>query len=221
MSATCSHPDAAALAYPSCVHCRAHVGVRERIPDEPAAAHAYRSWLGNRHIIYDDGPTRDMSRFTLYCGCGEEAEVSIFNDLRPAPQFVVDYLNALLPHVCECIVGEVLVDRDLTPDERAAYDEPPRPGIWVGDIGADGRALSQEETDALIRVRLVHHVDRREVRQLAPGSYMPVFHTLATRQRGGIDSDPMVRLLAYRAWGDRDRRWFARAMPSLVAPARD
>ena len=32
----------------------------------------------------------------------------------------------------------------------------------------------------------------------------------ATRQRGGIDSDPMVRLLAYRAWGDRDRTWFER-----------
>jgi hypothetical protein len=29
-----------------------------------------------------------------------------------------------------------------------------------------------------------------------------------TYQRGGIDSDPLVRLLAYRAWRDRDRRWF-------------
>ena len=32
--------------------------------------------------------------------------------------------------------------------------------------------------------------------------------TDATRQRGGIASDPLVRLLAFRAWGDRDRHWF-------------
>jgi hypothetical protein len=31
---------------------------------------------------------------------------------------------------------------------------------------------------------------------------------VARRQRGGIDSDPLVRLLAFRAWGDRDRYWF-------------
>jgi hypothetical protein len=30
----------------------------------------------------------------------------------------------------------------------------------------------------------------------------------AGQQRGGIDSDPLVRLLAWRAWGDRDRQWF-------------
>ena len=31
---------------------------------------------------------------------------------------------------------------------------------------------------------------------------------IAWYQRGGIDSDPLVRLLAWRAWGDRDRQWF-------------
>lgn len=220
MSAACLHPDAAALVYPSCAHCRAHVGAGEGADDAPATAHAYRSWLGNRRVAYSAGPTREMSTFTLDCGCGEAAEVSIFNDLRPAPELVVAYLNALLPHVCECIIGDVLVDRELTPEERAAHDAQPRPGIWVGDLGADGRVLSQADTDALIRARLVHHVPRPEVRQLAHGSYLPTFHALATRQRGGIDSDPLVRLLAYRAWGDRDRRWFERAMPSLVARPR-
>lgn len=29
----------------------------------------------------------------------------------------------------------------------------------------------------------------------------------ATEQRGGIHSDPLVRLLAYRTWGERDRMW--------------
>jgi len=31
---------------------------------------------------------------------------------------------------------------------------------------------------------------------------------LATMQRGGIDSDPLVRLLAWRVWGERDVSWF-------------
>jgi hypothetical protein len=30
---------------------------------------------------------------------------------------------------------------------------------------------------------------------------------MACEQRGGIHSDPLVRLLAFRAWGDRDRSW--------------
>ncbi len=31
----------------------------------------------------------------------------------------------------------------------------------------------------------------------------------ASVQRGGLDSDPLVRVLARRAWGDRDRQWCA------------
>ena len=46
---------------------------------------------------------------------------------------------------------------------------------------------------------------------LAPQQYIT-----ATRQRGGIDSDPMVRVLAYRAWKDRDRGWFERPPPILA-----
>lgn len=41
----------------------------------------------------------------------------------------------------------------------------------------------------------------------------------ATGQRGGIHSDPLVRLLAFRAWGDRDRAW--RKRDTAVAIARD
>ncbi len=41
----------------------------------------------------------------------------------------------------------------------------------------------------------------------ATGSVVGHRRRLAS-QRGGIDSDPLVRLLAYRAWGDRDRQWF-------------
>lgn len=41
----------------------------------------------------------------------------------------------------------------------------------------------------------------------ATGSVVGHRRRLAS-QRGGIDSDPIVRLLAYRAWGNRDRQWF-------------
>lgn len=42
------------------------------------------------------------------------------------------------------------------------------------------------------------------------GGLSPRVMTLARtmhRQRTGIHSDPLIRLLAYRAWGDRDRVW--------------
>ncbi len=121
----------------------------------------------------------------------------------------------------------LLPDRPLTPEERAAHDEDPRPGVWAGEGGADLRALTQEETDTLIRIDVLrcagfddymdvlasvglagHETTGREL----PGQFgMGIAladGVRATRQRGGIDSDPLVRLLAYRAWGDRDRQWF-------------
>lgn len=113
----------------------------------------------------------------------------------------------------------LLAARDLTPDERAAHDEDPRPGIWTAELGADLRALTQEQTDALIRSELVHvaaPAEREEVLAAIGGwggfgsvcvAIAPDLVRDITRQRGGIDSDPLVRLLAYRAWGNRDRRW--------------
>lgn len=114
----------------------------------------------------------------------------------------------------------LLPERHLTPEERAAHNEDPRAGVWAGIGRADLRALTQEETDALIRAELWQEVSRRglddigeaqgvlgvrrEVRHLFDGAAIPL-----RSQRGGIDSDPLVRLLAYRAWGDRDRQWFA------------
>ena len=109
--------------------------------------------------------------------------------------------------------------RELTPEERAAYDDDPRPGVWTAELGADLRVLTQDQTDALIRGELLHvaaPAEREQVLAAVGGRYglRPVRVAAArdlvrniTRQRGGIDSDPLVRLLAYRAWGNRDRRW--------------
>jgi len=133
----------------------------------------------------------------------------------------------------------ILAERDLTDDERAAVADAERPGVWVEDhetpemdpltygpsqtaLRGDGRVLSQEQTDALIVQGLYDHVawttSTRELRnavgnpplsallQMRLGSEV----VLARQQRGGIHSDPLVRLLAYRAWGDRDRKWTRR-----------
>jgi hypothetical protein len=112
----------------------------------------------------------------------------------------------------------LLPTRDLTPEERAAYNAEPRPGVWAGEGGADLRALTQDETDTLVRYEVYQRTepdDRFEVRRIVgppanPDGYweLKLDHRFACRQRGGIDSDPFVRLLAYRTWGDRDRQWF-------------
>lgn len=108
--------------------------------------------------------------------------------------------------------------------ERAAIAEAERSGSWYGDTGADGRMLSQDDTDILVRCELWNRMDLRvldeKVHAEMTGICGPqhvlnldtdangwkIFHP-ATQQRGGIASDPLVRLLAFRAWGDRDLRW--------------
>ena len=113
-----------------------------------------------------------------------------------------------------------LLERDPTDADLAAEREPPRPGSWYGDPDADGRMLTQHQTDVLIRSELVDwalanapdEIDAVTAAVGGPG-HMVAFdlhmgRASATRQRGGIDSDPLVRILAQRVWGDLDRRWF-------------
>lgn len=115
--------------------------------------------------------------------------------------------------------------------ERTAIADAERPGSWFGEDGADGRMLTQEATDMLIRDELWREVapttsetEREELLGILGAPQVVLlpsplqagstdadltdrFH-VANVQRGGIDSDPLVRLLAFRAWGNRDRRWF-------------
>ncbi|HEX4416524.1 MAG TPA: hypothetical protein VH165_01435 [Kofleriaceae bacterium] len=113
----------------------------------------------------------------------------------------------------------LLVARDLTPGERAAQDDEPRPGMWADEPRTDLRPLTQDETDALVRSELRRRCPRDERATLVDmlGGQDALSAALrnasggaphAGLQRGGIDSDPVVRMLAYRAWGDRDRRWY-------------
>lgn len=100
------------------------------------------------------------------------------------------------------------------------------PCEWRGD----GRALDQQQTDVAIVSELYAGTDedgralmmefsntivtgtpiRRRGGDALPVGFIP--HQIdgdfrCSQQRGGIHSDPLVRLLAYRAWGERDRAW--------------
>lgn len=117
-----------------------------------------------------------------------------------------------------------LLDRDPTPEDFEAERDLPRPGVWAGEHGADLRRLTQDETDALIRAELYwkHALPAERERVYAAigappqgpaGLRLDARDARGQRpwlecQRGGIDSDPLVRVLARRAWGDRDRQWF-------------
>jgi hypothetical protein len=117
----------------------------------------------------------------------------------------------------------ILSERELTEAERAAIADEARPGVWVqmppSDVlinidhfkpNGDGRALTQDETDLLIARELFreHSDDATRIivsTWLKHGLYFQLAEPI--QQRGGIHSDPLVRLLAIRAWGDRDRAW--------------
>lgn len=124
----------------------------------------------------------------------------------------------------------ILDERELTDAERAAMADEPRPGVWleehviltadqnngspVVDRRGDGRRLDQAQTDSAIAAALFRNADRVEsndvlgvvVASLSGGTKIDGKQH-ATDQRGGIHSDPLVRLLAFRAWGERDRAW--------------
>ena len=128
----------------------------------------------------------------------------------------------------ELAVTMSLLDRDPSPQDLEAERDLPRPGVWAGEQGADLRALTQDETDMLVRAELysmavsteraafasacggqpgMAQLEDRNPSRVSGGQCLTT-HVLARMQRGGIDSDPLVRVLARRAWGDRDRRWF-------------
>jgi hypothetical protein len=183
VSRTCIHADADAVLHPECPGCAALIA---RMVSE-----AEQATMGPSLRAERIAELQDLTNATL-----------------PADAWLAADRPSLLPI------------RDLTPDERAAHDEDPRPGVWTAELGADLRALTQEQTDVLIRSELVHvaaAAEREEVLAAVGGldglssvrvAVAPDLVRDITRQRGGIDSDPLVRLLAYRAWGDRDRRWF-------------
>lgn len=110
-----------------------------------------------------------------------------------------------------------LLDHPPTDADRMAEQDEPRPGMR-GDLY--WRKLTQHETDCLIRGELARIAESTgspedlDAIMAITGQSPPALFTRTsdgctlTIQRGGIDSDPRVRILAYRAWGDRDRRWF-------------
>lgn len=110
--------------------------------------------------------------------------------------------------------------RSASAGSDEVYRDAARPGVWAGEDDADLRALTQDQTDALIRGELIRSAPAAEraalvraygePREVAVPASSPAGTTATCHvQRGGLDSDPRVRTLARRAWGDRDARWFA------------
>jgi hypothetical protein len=116
----------------------------------------------------------------------------------------------------------LLDERELTDAERAAIADEARPGVWCetdrGRINnGDGKRLDQQQTDILIVTEL-HRIPGIDQSKLVDAIGWPVklelqpYHSQnlfqqAFEQRGGIHSEQLVRLLAFRAWGERDRTW--------------
>lgn len=130
----------------------------------------------------------------------------------------------------------ILDERELTDEERAAIADEPRPGVWIEEGGGshignnggvsfttkigDGRVLTQVQTDTLIACEIVSRhttaaggsssLVAELLKVVGACAVVALERTIEARQqRGGIHSDPLVRMLAFRAWGDRDRTWFA------------
>ena len=81
---------------------------------------------------------------------------------------------------------------------------------WAQRVGGPKQASPLLEMGPLDELRLtdaereaVADKPRPGVRYVGVGGHV--------EQRGGIHSDPLVRLLAYRKWANRDRAWFERA----------
>ncbi len=119
-------------------------------------------------------------------------------------------------------------------DEIAAGQVDQRPGVLyvhlhaapLSQLSWNDRQTTQDETDALIIGELADKcptVEREDFLKLvttlgvypkmpsrelyiAAGSRSAEFAAFH-EQRGGIHSEPLVRILAYRMWGDRDRKF--------------
>lgn len=220
MSLTCTHTDP--FFHPECAGCRA-LATRQAADAE----REQRSRAAERFGTWSSPPTpiEDVTR-AVRDNAGYARQ---FNQ-RPAP-FDVNPADLVTVDIVATPAGGTfappaplpLLDRDPTPEDREAERDQPRPGVWAGERGADLRALTQDETDALIRFELADFalrggaVEYREVlgaigasedRPARPVDWGGVPREIARCQRGGIDSDPLVRVLARRAWGDRDREWF-------------
>lgn len=136
------------------------------------------------------------------------------------PMMLVNNINGRygggLPHL--------FAERALTKLEAMAQDHAPQPGVWwqspvdaAGYLEGNGRQLSQDETDLLIVSELYKTGTRADLELLEQLWGPPIVfrdrdkrssHDITARQqRGGVHSDPLIRIAAVRAFGLRDFQW--------------
>lgn len=196
MIRNCSHPDADAINHPECATCAMRMALRAAVAEIEHRAHCARSealWSA------EPRPIEDVLRTEL---CSLERQAQTERELDAATR------RSLLDPLPDPAAEARAV--------AAARDDTERPGTWYGDEGADGRQLTQDQTDCLIRDELfwlsltLTSASAEIEAAIGPRSVVALegLPYAVNHQRGGIDSDPLVRLLAYRAWGERDRRWF-------------
>lgn len=110
----------------------------------------------------------------------------------------------------EPIMGD---GRALSPDEQAAIDMVENAGVFARFTITENRPLDQHETNCMIADEVhvaIYQRDGARAATASLGIIGPWINKVPKHwghQRGGIHSDPLVRLFAYRCWNDRDRFW--------------
>jgi hypothetical protein len=207
MSATCLHLDADAHRHPGCAGCVALL--RQLATARTETEHEIRA-AAARGEPRQDAERRIADQQAAGLTLRGYLRLDVITERDASGELVQRLASAARP-MHDPLTS--LLDRAPTPEDAEAGRDEPRPGVWAGEDGADLRRLTQDETDALIRAELLCAASDTEVMDVlaAIGGTVPIpaFSARAPRmQRGGIDSDPLVRVLVRRAWGDRDRQWF-------------
>jgi len=210
VSRTCLHPDADAHIHPDCDGCSALVARAAELGHLTHATRRTAAWSAAARPIDDVlAAQRQLQR--------EVEQWQTVHDPRVRRGYLAGHRAERLV-IDEPHPPRSLLDRESSDADLVAQRDEPRPGVWAGEDDADLRALTQEQTDYVIGYELYQRTppaERPEMRAIVGELLNPEGHwalkigsRYAHRQRGGIHSEPLVRILAHRAWGDRDRQWF-------------
>jgi hypothetical protein len=161
--------------------------------------------------------------------CKEEIVSDITESLENTPRYGFDPSRFVCVDVVPRATSLGLLDYEQFSDEAREYAKrPPMPGLAYVN-GPSPERLTQDETDALILCDLYTRLTAIEQAELCALQGPPMaikihvrarigarHYRLATEQRNGLHSDPLIRALAYVAWGMRDMWWLSIGAPRLT-----